>query len=72
MPEVQHISCNTGASALPDMSTLGCRMYISGNAFISVLQLLLVNPCCDYRLSLKYVWNIKFVVTVVVVVYLAS
>jgi len=41
--EVLHISCNTGTHALPDMSTLalGCCAYISGNALVPVLQLLL-------------------------------
>ena len=41
VPEVQHISCNTGTHTLPDMSalTLGDCAYISGNALVPVLQL---------------------------------
>ena len=42
VPEVLHISCNTGGRALPDMSALalGRRVYISGNALLPVLQLI--------------------------------
>ena len=42
VPEVYHISCNTGTCALPVMSTLalGRCVYIPGNALMSVLQLL--------------------------------
>ena len=50
VPEVLHISCNTGTRALPDMYALalGRRAYISGNALVPVLQLLHV-VCAGFQ-----------------------
>ena len=53
IPEVLHNSCNTGNCALPDMSALlpralhalRHRAYISGNALLPVLQLLILHMC---------------------------
>ena len=59
---MQHISCNTGSRALPDivrtrpqaLRALWHRAYISGNALQPVLQLLHVVRKLAFTVAVKY------------------